>query len=308
MSANASDVSDDIDAALRARAAQGQPDSGTDDIDAALRARAKQAPGSAAPERVGLAKESILGPLELAGTGIANIPHGIAHAGVDLYRSIFSPSDVGKPDPSLLDAIKVSPGPAGNQLASDIAGIIPNRNAAAGAQPDDTNVPQFGDTSENIIGHTVRVGGDVGALTPAAALVKPVVAGARGVAESFAKKAPLTPQASLDAAVAKSPTSMGASAASPNITQASMPLQSEISTAVKTGAFNRSAMDNQLKADEFGIQLTKGQATGDQAQLADEFNKRNEHPEFAQRKVETNQKLINGINDIKQDVAPKMLQ
>ena len=295
MSADASSVSDDIDAALRARAAQARPDSDADEIDAALRARAKSAPDKPTPPRVGWAEENLAGPGEVIGTTIANIPHGMARGVQDLYRR-FTGGNTEAPDSSVVEALHVPMGKGGEQLLSDAATLIPARNPDN--QPDDTNVPQFSEGTQDIIRNTLGVGRDVSDF------VAPLAVGKDFVGKQLARKIPATPQEALDAAVAKSPTSMGASAASPNITQASLPLQSEISTAAQAGKVNQAAIENHLKADEFDIQLTRGQATNDQAQLADEFNKRNEHPEFAQRKVESNQKLIEGINGIKQDVAP----
>ena len=100
--------------------------------------------------------------------------------------------------------------------------------------------------------------------------------------------------------------SMGAAGSAPNVSAASPELQQAISDAARKtgGAVNPEVLAKQLKADEFDIQLTKGQATGDGAQLADEFNTRNQNPAFAERKAQTNQKLIDGINGIKEDVAP----
>lgn len=98
----------------------------------------------------------------------------------------------------------------------------------------------------------------------------------------------------------------GAASTAPRITALPAEAQQEIrQTSQKTGGIvNPDVLERQAEASEFGVRLTRGQATGDAAQLADEFNTRNENPEFSQRRVETNQKLIEGINGIKDDVAP----
>jgi hypothetical protein len=137
--------------------------------------------------------------------------------------------------------------------------------------------------------------------------VVPILKGAGGLATTVEKGAvSSSAQDALNQSFARHAPSGGAAAAAPDVTGASMPLQSAIedATAKGTKPVNRDALARQLKADEFGVQLTKGQATQDGAQLADEFNTRNKNPEFAARRAETNQKLINGINGIKEDVAP----
>lgn len=111
-------------------------------------------------------------------------------------------------------------------------------------------------------------------------------------------------QAALDRAYAKQ--SMGAASTAPRITGLPVEAQQEIrQTAQKTGGIiNPDVLERQNEANEFNIHLTRGQATGDASQLADEFNTRNQNPEFSERRVDTNKKLIAGINGIKDDVAP----
>jgi hypothetical protein len=299
VSANANDVTDDIDAALQARAAQGSTDSGGDDIDAALRARAKQQPTPPSKSRVGWAEENLAGPSEVIASTVANIPHAAAHGVVDLYRSIFSPSDVGKPDPAGVSALEVPMGAGGKQLLSDAGAMLPNRNNLPN-QPDDTSIPEFGDTTQNIIGHGLRVGGDVGNIAAAAAPVKSILT---KVPELTATGAPVAKTAEQVAAEAAAKQSGGAAGAPVDLSKTSVPLKAEIAK-IDPKNVNSAALSNQVKADEFDIQLTKGEATENGNQLADEFNTRNQNPEFAERKAQTNTKLIKGLNDIKEDVAP----
>jgi len=136
-------------------------------------------------------------------------------------------------------------------------------------------------------------------IAPAAAAVAPVL-GATGAPEAEA----FTPEAVVSRTAAEQ--SGGAAGAARDLSNTSPELRQAITQAAQKtgGAVNPEALDKQLKADEFGIRLTQGQATGDGAQLADEFNTRNQNPAFAERKVQTNQKLIDGINGIKEDVAP----
>src|ERR1700743_2053733 len=155
------DSDPEIDAAFSGAAAAASPAQISDDPEIYAAFAPVASTRAEKPKRVRAATEAILGPLELAGTSIANIPHAAAHGALDLYRR-FTGGDTEAPDPALIQSIKVSPGPAGTQLASDAAKLIPARSG--GDQPDDTNIPEFGETTRNIIGHTLGVAGDVGAL------------------------------------------------------------------------------------------------------------------------------------------------
>lgn len=251
----------------------------TDDLPSSI-VPADELPDSSsgsAPSRVGLAKEAILGPLEVAGSAVANIPHAAAHSAVDLYRRIFSPSDIDAPDPSAVQAIKVSPGPAGNQLLSDAATLIPKRNDAATTQPDDTNVATFSPGSQDIIRNAVGVGGDVANLAPVVGLAK----GAAALGESAAPKAPTITEIAQEA-VDRSAASgnAGAAGSTLDVSQLHPHTQAELATVKNV---NSTALKNIHDAETLPVPMTgergmtAGQATEVAAQRSAEFNRKGEN-------------------------------
>ena len=261
-------------------------------------------PDASKQKRAGWAEENLLGPTEILGSAIANIPHAIAHSGVDMYRRLAS-KDTNAPDPSIVRATEVPMGQGGRQLLSDATQLPGIKQGIEGAKRADDALRRWSPTAQDVVHQTAGVIGDVANLLPvaggllkgASALSKSATATDAGISAA---------QASLNKSVARSPQSMGAAAAAPDITSASAPLRAAIQEMSANGAnlVNAEAVANHLKADEFGVQFTKGQATNVHAQLADEFNTRNQNPEFAERKAQTNQKLIDGVNGIKEDVAP----
>jgi hypothetical protein len=127
----------------------------------------------------------------------------------------------------------------------------------------------------------------------------PAFIGGRKLAEA-PKPEPLPAQAALDSSYASG--SMGAARTAPRIGDASPPLQTEIKDALNSGdTVDPDAMNRQLRADKFDIQLTKGQATQDKAQLFNEEH--SNHQDFADRRADTNTKLIKGISDEQERVT-----
>lgn len=254
--------------------------------------------------RVGLAKEAILGPLEVAGSAVANIPHAAAHGVVDLYRRLTG-GDTDAPDPDAVQALKVSPGPAGNQLLSDASTLIPSRNPG-GDQPDDTNIPQFGETTQNVIGHALAVGGDVGAITAAGGLAK---SGVSALADSAATKAPTITE-TAQAAANKVATSgnAGAAGVAVDASKLSPETQAELAT-VKNP--NPVALKNIHDAETLPVPmtgergLTAGQATQDSAKISDEFNRKGENNNaYGKRYDAQDEGLQENLSTIHREAAP----
>jgi hypothetical protein len=159
--------------------------------------------------RVSGTQEALLGPTELLGSTIGNIPHAAAHAAVDLYRRVTG-GNLEAPEPAAVSALKVPAGKAGTQLASDIGKGMniggsqgPTNPPEAEAQAAQINGPLTApplsenarDTISNVTGHVASVLGDVGNLLPAAGVVKRGVGIASDVADAAAARAAATPAA-----------------------------------------------------------------------------------------------------------------
>lgn len=250
-------------------------------------------------KRVNLGTEAILGPLELAGTAAANLPHAAAHGAVDLFRRLTG-GDTEAPDPELIRDIEVSPGPAGKQLASDVAGVFPRNNLPN--QPDDTAIPEFGETTQNILGHTLAVGGDVGALTAAGSALKGIP---KLVASGAPEVAP-TAQGVVDRGATSQ--SMGAAATGPDVSGASATEQQGIVAHGETGDINPDVLERRLRADRQGIQLTEGQATRDQQLYSNEINNRKDVPQIGQRLADQTPQLVNRLDEIRREASPSAVQ
>lgn len=63
-----------------------------------------------------------LGAAQVAGSAVADIPHGVGHALFDIYRRITGNYD--QPEPAALQAIHVEPGQAGRDFGPAVAGAI----------------------------------------------------------------------------------------------------------------------------------------------------------------------------------------
>lgn len=255
-------------------------------------------------ERVGAAKESILGPLEVAGTAIANIPHAAAHSVVDLYRRLTG-GDTEAPDPAAVQAIKVSPGPAGNQLLSDAAGLIPARNPDAGNQPDDTNVPTFGAGTQDVLRNTLAVGGDLANIAPVAGLVK---GGVSALGEAAVK--PQTIAEAAQSASNKFATSgnAGAAGVAHDVTKLTPESQAELARIGESnGAVHSTALGRIHEAESLPVpvRLTAGQARGDTRMVSDEFNlKGQDNNAIGNRYDEQDQALKDNLLHLHREASP----
>jgi len=66
------------------------------------------------------------------------------------------------------------------------------------------------------------------------------------------------------------------------------------------------ALENQLKGDKFGYQLTKGEALQDAAMMSDEFNKRAKNPELLSRLEDRDAKITQGFSTLAEKAAPDL--
>ena len=130
--------------------------------------------------KVGWAEENLAGPSEIIGSAIANIPYGAIHGVHDFVTG-------GAPDTPAIKAWQVPLGAGGKKLLSDISAMIPARNDTN--QPDDTAIPEFSEGTRSLIGHTLRVGSDVGSILAPVAIAKDLFTKAPAV-ETAAESAP----------------------------------------------------------------------------------------------------------------------
>jgi D-alanyl-D-alanine dipeptidase len=89
------------------------------------------------------------------------------------------------------------------------------------------------------------------------------------------------------------------------LASASPELQAKVS-AMPIETVDIKALENQLKGDKFGYQLTKGEALQDAAMMSDEFNKRAKNPELLSRLEDRDIKIAEGFNTLAAKAAPDL--
>lgn len=153
-------------------------------------------------------------------------------------------------------------------------------------------------------------------VTPGAlaksAKTKPIAAVKAGEAE--ARQAWTRPSPGTEAAAPMAESGWGQSVGSAarsradliqeGIAQASPELQAALKD-IPINEMNSKALERHLEADSIGVQLTRGEATGDPIILSKEKNSRGEMPELAQHYQEKNQQLMNAIFKAKEEAMPE---
>ncbi len=89
------------------------------------------------------------------------------------------------------------------------------------------------------------------------------------------------------------------------LASASPELRAKI-TEMPTELVDIKALENQLKGDKFGYQLTKGEALQDSAMMSDEFNKRAKNPELLSRLEDRDAKIAQGFSTLAEKAAPDL--
>jgi len=93
------------------------------------------------------------------------------------------------------------------------------------------------------------------------------------------------------------------------LTRASPELQAATKTMIANGErINPAALENRIKAEQFGLKLTAGEASQDLAQLSEEFNSKKTNPAMADYLSERNPKLAQGFQDVRALVAPDVYE
>lgn len=257
---------------------------------------------TAVPEFSEKTKDVLSGATELAGSAIGNIPHAAAHGVQDLYRRLTG-GNPDAPDNAFVRSLEVPAGDRGKRLASNISAALPKRNNLPN-QPDDTSIPEFSDTTRDVIGNALDVAGDVGSIAPAAGMLskaipatKNAIMASRAASEATAPIAPtFTPEEAVKNTTSTG--SMGAAGSAPDLSVAPPPLRTAISQAAQKtgGAVHPVALDRHLDTVQLPLPegseplwLRKGQATDDAQQISDEKNLRSD--------LDTQGILSDSIND-----------
>jgi hypothetical protein len=89
------------------------------------------------------------------------------------------------------------------------------------------------------------------------------------------------------------------------LASASPELQAKI-TSYPTELVDIKALENQLKGDKFGYQLTKGEALQDAAMMSDEFNKRAKSDDLMARLQDRDAKIAQGFSTLAEKAAPDL--
>lgn len=310
-----SDDSDDIDAALQARAAQGKQDSDTDDIDAALRARAKQttpatdtpppAPASSNPFiRHAQSDLSDAGALSDATvTSILNAPHKAWEGTKDLFSRITGQGPITKTEgpAKLEDSTKETLAPG------DIPTYLHGKVSDA-AKALETASP----TGFNILQHTGDVLGDVGDIAQVAPLASPLIGGARKLAgaslfDTAAAPALSTADAAQAAASkAASARSGGAAGVAIDTSKLKSDTQAALAKAYADGQeVDHDALARIAKAESVGVDLTEGQAKNDSGIKSNEFNNKNaDNNAVGDRFNRQDEALTEKLSDLHREAAP----
>lgn len=122
------------------------------------------------------------------------------------------------------------------------------------------------------------------------------------------KPAPQTAEDIVARVYGDSQQSMGAASAAPKLTEVSPELKEAIvGTAQRTGgAINPEVLARHVEADSLPvrIRLSRGEATQDPVLLSEERNRRGKDTAFAQRMDETNKKLGQNVQAIRDEVGP----
>lgn len=108
-----------------------------------------------------------LGVAQLIGTGIANIPHAAASAAVDLGRR-WTGGNLDAPMPAAIEAIRVEPGQAAQELVGTVAAGPEAQAIGEGVRAVDRKLGEVSPTAQSVVHHTLGVAGDVSALVPVA--------------------------------------------------------------------------------------------------------------------------------------------
>ena len=93
------------------------------------------------------------------------------------------------------------------------------------------------------------------------------------------------------------------------LTRASPELQNAVKTMQANGEpINPALLENRIKAEQFGIKLTEGEASQHPGLLSEEYNSKKTNEAMAEHLTDRNPKLVQGFQDIRAQVAPDVYE
>lgn len=320
--------SDDIDAALQARASQGSAASSNgDDIESALMARANQKPAKTKAPETSVAEDlsnmpktarNAVGAFVEPGMyylskGVAGVAGNIAGLGATAYDAV-----TGNPD---TDAAGFK-----QDVENRLTYTPRTEGGAIGVKAADAAMGPVNYALDKVRQGGTYLAGKAGAepwlagpLGEGAAAAVPLaipgaVAGVKGIgkvagaakgalSELSNRGVPSAAQAAVDREY--STQSQGAAANVPKISELPMEVQSEIATAAGNGSgIDTAAIERIHKASKLGVNLTEGEAKQNSALMSEEYNRKGDDGgRIGKRYEDTDNTLRAQIQDLHQENA-----
>ena len=239
----------------------------------------------------------IYGLADLAGTGIANIPHAAAHGAVDLWRRATG-GDTNAPDPAIVQALEVKPElKTTGDVAESLRTALTQPIEGTGTPKPDAAAPLANSpVGQAFFRYIAPVASDVTNIVPLVAPARNVVRGLTAGADAMT--------AEQVAANTASKQSGGAAGTAVDLSNASPGLRQAVATvgAENGGVINQDVLKAHLEAEKNGVQLMKGAATQDPIQFSEEQN--STHPDIAARKNQNEQAMTDRFDQIRQEASP----
>ena len=248
------------------------------------------------------------GLTEIAGKGIANIPHAAAHGAIDIYRRITG-GDTNAPDPEMVRGMQFDLSPNAQNVSASISTAgnapikgFPARNPNATKPLQNDPLLRFG--AENV----APVIGDVAGMVPMVMGARNLIGGIRGAAAETAAAnettIPARAQAAADAAASQG--SMGAAGAKIDVSTLKPETQAELARLHAAGKTpDPDVLKRISKAESLGVDLTEGQAQADTQKMANEFNRRSEEGGLIGNRFDAQDDALTGaLADTHREAAP----
>jgi len=248
---------------------------------------------------------------------LAALPAGVAYGGAAIGKAAgadVNPSDVQNRVQQYLTYQPVTAsGQAGErQLSAMVQPIV--KPIAQKADQFASSVGQVSPTAEAYLREAPAA---LQAATGVIPLIGPAAQGVSALNDSLTnlarsgqgwRAAEQTPEEVLRQTYTDSPQSQGSAAAAPSITNVSPGLRQGISQAAQKtgGVVNPEVLERRLEADRLPVkvQLTEGQATRDPVLYSEEQNLRGKHTQLATTFGAQNDKLVQNVQTIRDQVGP----
>lgn len=246
---------------------------------------------------------------------VAAIPAGVAYGGAAIGKAFGADVNPAQVQSDVQNYLTYQPvtasGQAGEQQLSNLLSPIV-QPIAQGANQLATRVGQVSPTAENYLREAPAAFQAATGVLPFVSPVANAVSALDSKLSSLATSRPgFRPPAQPAEDVLRQnygDQSMGAASAAPVASNISPDLRQAVSKAAQKngGAINREAFERQAEADSLpvNVQLTEGQATRDPKLFSEEQNLRGKHTELADHFNQQNDKLVQNVQQIRDQVGP----